>query len=198
MARMRHAGLSLKPITDRSCCAAHKEAQRSNHAKSSPARSIQEAGRGIRHVRQMREALAGMIEVRICRTRYSMSRHLSERPVPCLASGKRWVHGNGSLVEQPLVDTGLRTAGMPRVAPLCFESLGIMRAGLTPWRKNKNIFSRVGGGDGLKTTADAGSLASSTTPHRGHPRACPEGLTTSRFWKRDEILGSSPRMRPRA
>ncbi|SCX27535.1 hypothetical protein DSM25558_4241 [Agrobacterium sp. DSM 25558] len=45
MARMRRAGLSIKPTTHRSCCAAHKKAQRSNHAKSAPARFMKKANR---------------------------------------------------------------------------------------------------------------------------------------------------------
>ena len=143
MARMRRAGLSIKPTTHRSCCAAHKKAQTSNQAKSSPARSIQDSGPGDQACPANAVSIGGLWSRScICRTYYNCtSRYLSERPVPCLASGKRWVHGNGSFFKQPLVDTDLRTAGMPRVAPLCFESTGIMREGLRPWRKKfENFF----------------------------------------------------------
>lgn len=90
------------------------------------------------HVRQMPVALAGMVVVLAFAG--PLSRYLSERPVPCLASGKRWVRGNGPLSELPLVDTGFRTAGTPRVAPLCFESTGIMREGRRALRKKWSLF----------------------------------------------------------
>ncbi len=94
------------------------------------------------NARQMRVALAGMGEVLAFAgpVTTTLSRYLSERPVPCLANGKRWVHGNGPLSEMPLVDTGFRTLGVPRVAPLCFESTGIMREGWRASRKNYFYF----------------------------------------------------------
>ncbi|SCX26209.1 hypothetical protein DSM25559_2810 [Agrobacterium rosae] len=81
--------------------------------------------------------LAGMVEVLAFAgpVTTALSRYLSGRPVPCLANGKRWVHGNGPFWKMPLVDTGLRTVGVPRVAPLCFENTGIMREGGMAWRK---------------------------------------------------------------
>ncbi len=52
------------------------------------------------NARQMRVALAGMVEVLAFAgpVTTALSRYLSERPVPCLASGKRWVHGNDPLL----------------------------------------------------------------------------------------------------
>lgn len=101
------------------------------------------------NARQMRVALAGMVEVLAFAgpVTTALSRYLSERPVPCLASGKRWVHGNDPLLEMPLVDTGFRTVEVPRVAPLCFESTCSMREAGMALRKNYFYFLRGWFGD---------------------------------------------------
>ncbi|MBP1877488.1 hypothetical protein J2Z84_000778 [Agrobacterium rubi] len=170
----------------------HRRVTKQNPHRPAPFKT---AGRGIRHVRQMREALADYgLGLGICRTHYNCtSRYLSERPVPCLASGKRWVHGNGSFVKQPLVDTGLRTAGMPRVAPLCFESTGIMREGWRPWRKKiEKFFYFLWGPDWrpLGAEASAFSVMPGLTRHPAAPR-----LRCEKVFRDQRLDRTGPRLK---
>jgi hypothetical protein len=90
------------------------------------------------NVRQMRVALAGMVEV----VAFAGPCNNATFTIPIGTPGPlpgQWQEvgprKRPSFLELPLVGTGLRTARAPRVAPHCFESTGIMRWVESVWRK---------------------------------------------------------------
>ena len=164
MARMRRAEPAVKPHTDRSCCAAHKKAQRSNQAKSAPARFTKKANRRDDEC-PANACCIGRYDrgLGICRTRYNSTVTIpigTPGPLPGqwqeVGPRKRPSFGDAACRYRP---SNRRSAAR---CTLCFESTGIMREGEMAWRKN--IFRRVSGSsDGLKTSGDAVSATGGNT-----------------------------------